>query len=119
MRKITKKERQLLDREINIQKSLNHPNIVKLYEAFIDRDYLYLILEYVSGGTLYKQIKNNNGFNQPKSIQLLLQICKAVKYLHDRSIIHRDIKPENILLDNQGNIKLADFGFSAGYGRDN
>ena len=103
-----------INKEIEIMYKLNHPNIIKLYSHFEDEEDFCLIMEYASRGQLYSLIKKNKKLNQITAKQYMKEIISAVKYMHTRfpPIIHRDIKPENILIDNDGNCKLADFGWA-------
>ena len=103
-----------INKEIEIMYKLNHPNIIKLYSHFEDDEDFCLIMEYASRGQLYSLIKKNKKLNQITAKQYMKEIISAVKYMHTRfpPIIHRDIKPENILIDSEGNCKLADFGWA-------
>ena len=103
-----------IKKEIEIMYKLNHPNIIKLLSHFEDNEDFCLIMEYASRGQLYSFIKKQKKLNQISSKQYIKEIISAVKYLHSMNppIIHRDIKPENILIDQNGNCKLGDFGFA-------
>ena len=103
-----------IKKEIEIMYKLNHPHIIKLLSHFEDNDDFCLIMEYASRGQLYSFIKKQKKLNQISSKQYIKEIISAVKYLHSMNppIIHRDIKPENILIDQNGNCKLGDFGFA-------
>lgn len=100
-------------REIEIQSHLNHPNVLKMYGYFWDTKRIYLILEYASNGELYKLLKSqpSQRFDEVQSSRYMRQMIDALQYLHKKRIIHRDIKPEN-LLDDDGMLKIADFGWS-------
>ena len=103
------------NREVEIMYKLNHPNIVRLYGHFEDEKYCYLIMQYIPNKDLFELIPTNG---RKPNIKLITSIMKglisAVYYLHSMKpiIIHRDIKPENILLDNNYNAYLTDFGWS-------
>jgi serine/threonine protein kinase len=99
-------------REIEIQSALRHPNILRMYGYFYDNSKIYLILEYCVGGELYKKLQKHVKFDEKRSARMILQLADALSYLHSKNIIHRDIKPENLLLGKNGEIKLADFGWS-------
>ena len=103
-----------IKKEIEIMSKLNHPHIIKLYSHFEDNENFFLIMEYASRGQLYSFIKKQKKLNQISSKQYIKEIISAVKYLHSLNppIIHRDIKPENILIDQNGNCKLGDFGLA-------
>ena len=104
-----------INREVDIMYRVNHPHIIKLYNHYEDEENLYLIMQFASKGQLYAQLKKQTKFDQRTAAQYMRELISAVKYLHTAfqpSIIHRDIKPENILLDENGSVKLADFGWS-------
>ena len=93
---------------------MNHPNIVKIFEAFETEDNVYLVMEYVGGGSLHSLLKEQSDrrLQEEDAKRLFKQIMTALQYCHRKSITHRDIKLENILLDEHRNVKLIDFGFS-------
>ncbi|OHT05275.1 AGC family protein kinase [Tritrichomonas foetus] len=99
--------------EIDIVSSLNHPNIIRIYHYFKDDEFIYIIMEYCSGGTLQSYVKKNGRLHGDLLLVTCKQILEAVKFCHDMHIAHRDIKPSNILIDNYGRPKLADFGLSS------
>ena len=99
-------------REIEIQSSLRHPNILNLYGHFHDSKRIILILEFAGQGELYKHLRIENRFLEPKAAQYIAQMASALHYLHRKHVIHRDIKPENILVGMHGEIKISDFGWS-------
>lgn len=102
------------NREIDIMKLLNHPNIVKLIDV-VEKSQdgmTYLIVEYVVGGELFDYIVANGVVKEKEARRFFRQIVSAVEYCHANLIVHRDLKPENLLLDAGGNIKISDFGLS-------
>jgi serine/threonine protein kinase len=104
--------------EIRIMKSLNHPNVIKIYTIVDDPDEykLYLVMEYLEGGQVYQVDANGLGkdpIEKERLKKFIVGIANGLQYLHGKGIVHRDIKPENILLDHHDNVKLADFGVSA------
>ncbi|XP_054165389.1 aurora kinase C-like [Oppia nitens] len=101
-----------LRREIEIQAHLRHPNILRLYGYFYDDTRVYLILEFAPRGELYKLLRKSNHFDDKESANYILQMIDALECCHARKVIHRDIKPENILLGYNGELKIADFGWS-------
>ncbi|EAT84817.2 hypothetical protein SNOG_07351 [Parastagonospora nodorum SN15] len=103
-----------LEREICIMKLLDHPNIVRLYDIWENRNELYLIMEYVEGGELFSFIHEQEGLIEIHAVHIFRQIIAALIYCHRINIHHRDLKPENILLDRDTmTVKLVDFGMAA------
>lgn len=101
-----------LRREIEIQSHLRNRNILRMYGYFYDAKRIYLILEYSPGGELYKRLMAKGRFNERTSARYISDLATALDYCHDKHVIHRDIKPENLLIGAQGEIKIADFGWS-------
>lgn len=101
-----------LRREIEIQAHLQHPNILRLYNYFYDRRRIYLILEYAPRGELYKELQKSRTFDEQRAATIMEELADALIYCHRKKVIHRDIKPENLLLGLQGELKIADFGWS-------
>ncbi|VEN50119.1 unnamed protein product [Callosobruchus maculatus] len=101
-------------REIEIQSHLKHPNILRLYGYFHDETRVYLILEFAANGALYQKLTAtlDKRFSEPEAAKYIAQVADALMYLHQKKVIHRDIKPENLLLGANGEIKIADFGWS-------
>lgn len=101
-----------LRREIEIQSHLRHNNILRMYGYFWDSTKIYLILEYAQGGELYKKLMESKSFSEAMSAKIVVQLANALDYCHSKNVIHRDLKPENLLLSHNGEIKIADFGWS-------
>lgn len=99
--------------EIKIQNSLQHPNIVQIHRACEANSFLYIIMEYVDGGPLSKLVNFYKEFSEPQIAYFAREVLKGLKYLQLAHIIHRDIKSANILVSNDGQVKIADFGFTA------
>jgi len=102
-----------LRREIEIMTNIRHPNIVRLFGYFYDSNRVYLIMEYASKGEVFDLLYESGCFSEKRTARYVKDLANALYYLHQKNIIHRDIKPENLLIDSQGRIKLADFGWSA------
>lgn len=105
--------------EINILSKMDHPNIIKLYEVFEDKRYVYLVMEECTGGELFDKIidrlQNDSIFTEKEAAKIFKQMMMAIAYCHKEGICHRDLKPENLLLLNKKddtNIKIIDFGLS-------
>jgi serine/threonine protein kinase len=103
-----------IQREIEIQSGLRHPNIRRLYGYFRDSSYLYLILEYCFGGDLYTELLSQKGqkFDEKRSARVILELTDALRHLHTMQILHHDIKLENIFIGVQGEVKLGNVGRS-------
>uniref|UniRef100_A0A8C9AKA0 non-specific serine/threonine protein kinase n=1 Tax=Prolemur simus TaxID=1328070 RepID=A0A8C9AKA0_PROSS len=98
-------------REVQIMKMLDHPHIIKLYQVMETKSMLYLVTEYAKNGEIFDYLANHGRLNESEARRKFWQILSAVDYCHGRKIVHRDLKAENLLLDNNMNIKIADFGF--------
>jgi serine/threonine protein kinase len=99
---------------VQILTKLDHPNIVKYYETYIDEKYIYLVMEYIGGGELFDKIAASK--NQVFSEEIAAGYCKklfgALCHMHAQGVVHRDVKPENIMLSENDELKLIDFGLS-------
>jgi len=101
--------------EFKIIKDLDHPNILKLYELFQDREKLYIVTDIYRGGDLLEKVLENGPLNESDAALLMLSILSCMKYCHKNKIVHRDLKLENVLLDDNkklDDIKIIDFGIS-------
>lgn len=99
-------------REISIMSRLHHPNIVRLHEVLATKTKIYFVMEFAKGGELFSKIEKGR-FSEDLSRRYFQQLISAVGYCHSRGVFHRDLKPENLLLDENGNLKVSDFGLSA------
>lgn len=99
-------------REIQIMSSVRHPNIIHIYEVFENREKIVLVMEYAAGGELYDYLSEKKVLTEEEARRIFRQVAIAIFYCHKHNICHRDLKLENILLDEQGNAKIADFGLS-------
>lgn len=101
-------------REIEIQTHLSHPHILPLLTYFNDDKRIYLVLEFAAKGELYRYLQNqpHHRLTEEVSAKFIDQVADAIDYCHQNHVMHRDIKPENLLLLANGDIMLADFGWS-------
>ena len=99
-------------REALSASSLSHPNIVEMYDVGEDNGTYYIVMEYIPGQTLKQMIKKRGGVSLSEAIDIMLQITDGIKEAHDSYIIHRDLKPQNILIKDNGEIKITDFGIA-------
>ncbi|MCY8451033.1 protein kinase, partial [Bacillus spizizenii] len=97
-------------REAQSASSLDHPNIVSIYDLGEEDDIYYIVMEYVEGMTLKEYITANGPLHPKEALNIMGQIVSAIAHAHQNQIVHRDIKPHNILIDHMGNIKVTDFG---------
>ena len=101
-----------MKRELKMLQQLKHPNIVEFQESFTHKGNLFLVFEYCERNLLEVLEESPDGLS-PKLIKsFVYQMCKAIAYMHKNNMIHRDIKPENLLIDENLNLKLCDFGFA-------
>jgi len=104
-------------REAKVLAKLNHPNIVTLYEFGETGGLYYFLMEYVEGVNL-RQLLGAGKIPPKEALAIVPPVCDALQFAHDRGIVHRDIKPENILLNRDGQVKIADFGVAKIVGPD-
>ena len=99
-------------REAEAASKVSHENIVNMLDVGIDGDMRYIVMEYVDGQTLKEMIRQRGTIHPDTAIRMTIRILAAVDHAHRNGIVHRDIKPQNILVDNQGRVKVADFGIA-------
>ncbi|CAG9324608.1 unnamed protein product [Blepharisma stoltei] len=100
--------------EVNIMKTLDHPNILRIFEYFEDKSNYYLVMEYCKGGDLFDKVVSLTKFTEKQAARIMEQIFSGLQYLHNNGVTHRDMKPENIVImdtnsDEELNIKIIDF----------
>jgi len=99
-------------REIQNLKLFRHPHIIKLYQVISTPTDIFMVMEYVAGGELFDYIVKHGKLKEEDARRFFQQIISGVDYCHRHNVVHRDLKPENLLLDNNLNVKIADFGLS-------
>jgi len=102
-----------VQREITALKELNHPNLVQFFGMFELRNEMYIVTEYIPGGTVRSNIQKDKGdISWAARVKMANDVASAISFLHSRKMIHRDIKSENLLIQDNWNVKLCDFGLS-------
>uniref|UniRef100_A0A6N2NJS3 non-specific serine/threonine protein kinase n=1 Tax=Salix viminalis TaxID=40686 RepID=A0A6N2NJS3_SALVM len=101
-----------IKREISILRLVRHPYIVQLFEVMATKAKIYFVMEYVRGGELFNKVAKGR-LKEEVARKYFQQLISAVSFCHARGVFHRDLKPENLLLDENGNLKVSDFGLSA------
>ncbi|XP_057453730.1 CBL-interacting protein kinase 2-like [Lotus japonicus] len=101
-----------IKREISVMRLIKHPHVVELYEVMANKSKIFFVIEYVKGGELFGKISKGR-LKLDDARRYFQQLISAVDYCHSRGVCHRDLKPENLLLDENGNLKVSDFGLSA------
>ncbi|XP_065325797.1 serine/threonine-protein kinase Nek1 isoform X3 [Pelmatolapia mariae] len=111
---MSSKERRESRKEVAVLANMSHPNIVQYKESFEEGGCLYIVMDYCEGGDLFKKINSQKGvlFSEEQILDWFVQICLALKHVHDRKILHRDIKSQNIFLTKDGTVQLGDFGIA-------
>jgi serine/threonine-protein kinase len=100
------------EREMEVLRSLRHPNIVHSFGGVCEGDRQFYAMEYVEGGTLRELLRTQGRLSADRTIELAVQMCSALAYAHASGVIHRDVKPGNFLLTADGKLKLSDFGLA-------
>lgn len=101
-----------IKREISVMGIVRHPNIVYLYEVMASKSKIYFVMEYAKGGELFDKVAKGR-LKEEVAQKYFRQLIGAVEFCHSRGVYHRDLKPENLLLDENENLKVTDFGLSA------
>ncbi|KAF5742346.1 CBL-interacting protein kinase 12 isoform 1 [Tripterygium wilfordii] len=101
-----------IKREISILRRVRHPNIVQLFEVMATKTKIYFVMEFVRGGELFNKVSKGR-LKEEVARRYFQQLISSVGFCHARGVYHRDLKPENLLLDENGNLKVSDFGLSA------
>ncbi len=99
-------------REALSASSLSHPNIVEMYDVGEDDGIYYIVMEYIEGQTLKQLLKKRGNLTLSEAIDIMLQLTDGMAHAHDSYIIHRDLKPQNIMIQDDGQIKITDFGIA-------
>ncbi len=108
--------RERFEIEIETLKKLRHPNIVRLYGFGVQDGHSYYAMELVRGKTLEEELQAGRRFDWRETTQAGIKLCRALKHAHDAGVIHRDLKPANIIMPDDGDVKLTDFGIARLFG---
>nr|AGQ43462.1 CBL-interacting protein kinase 2 [Nitraria tangutorum] len=98
--------------EVSVMRLIKHPNVLELYEVMATKTKIYFIMEYAKGGELFNKLAKGR-LREERARKYFQQLISAVDFCHSRGVYHRDLKPENLLLDENGTLKVSDFGLSA------
>jgi NIMA (never in mitosis gene a)-related kinase len=116
LQKMAAKEVNRTLQESDLLGKMRHPNIVALYESFVDNrsQKLAIVMEYANGGDLEGYLKARHGrlLSESETLSMFVQMCLGLKHIHDRKILHRDLKCQNIFLTSSGIVKIGDFGIA-------
>eukprot|EP00434_Breviolum_minutum_P012460 symbB.v1.2.010977.t2/scaffold725.1/size168906/3 len=121
LRKVRRKSQLIMFKnELSTLKMLDHPHVVKLYEHFEDKRYMYMVMEFCQGGELFDRLLEVGNFSENQAAIIMQQIFRGVYYLHTMKIVHRDLKIENFMFAGEGPveanmIKIIDFGFARSF----
>jgi len=114
--KLVEQYRKKFIKEARNLSRLNHPHIISVIDVFEENDTVFYVMPYLSGGSLQDYVKGHGSLSEQEAMKYVKQIANALKYMHDEQhICHYDVKPANILLDDNGNAVLIDFGISKNY----
>jgi serine/threonine-protein kinase len=102
-------------READIGRRLDHPGVMKVLPEE-DRNQVYMVMEWVDGKLLRQLLQQERKLPLEQVVKIVLQICDVLEYVHKHEVVHRDLKPENIMVDDQGGVKLIDFGIAGSAG---
>ncbi len=100
------------EREALSVSNLSHPNIVEVYDVGVEEGSHYIVMEYIEGKTLKQLLKKRESLTLPEVIDIMTQLTDGISHAHESYIIHRDIKPQNIMIEDDGRIKITDFGIA-------
>ena len=109
---IDKKSEKSVNSEREFLSKLNHPFIVNMHYAFQDKENLYLVMDMLSGGDLRYHVSRYKKFSEEQTRFFIANVIYALQYIHSHNVIHRDIKPENLVLDENGYVRITDFGIA-------
>jgi serine/threonine protein kinase len=98
--------------ELAVLYKLDHPYICQYVESFEDLKYIYIIMEFCPGDTLFRRLEDKGKFTEREAAQLAYKLIEGLNHIHASDVVHRDLKPENVMIDEKGDPKIIDFGLS-------
>lgn len=117
MKKMSEHTRNQMREELNVLHKVDHPHVVKYVQSFEDDKYLYIIMEYIQGHDLYMNMDTNGIYSEQAAARLIYRILEAFNHIHSAGVVHRDVKPDNIMINQNGEPKIIDFGLSKDIGQ--
>jgi serine/threonine-protein kinase len=114
-KEIFEKNKETIIKEARILSVIHHPYVVNVLEVFKQNNTVYIVMEFIAGHSLKQEVEQNGVLSEEKLKDIIFKIGQALDYIHNKNILHLDIKPSNILMDNNNNPKLIDFGISKRY----
>jgi serine/threonine protein kinase len=98
--------------EVSILNTIDHPYICNYYETYDDTKFIYLVMEYIPGVTVMKKVTNAKKYGEKQAAKYMHQLFEAIAHCHHQKIVHRDIKPDNIMVNEDDDVRLIDFGLA-------
>lgn len=116
-KRIDDEDVRFLEEELAVMQQLDHPNIVKFRQCFIDNNYIHIVMEHIKGVSVLKHWETTKNLTEGNAATIMRKMMLAVQHLHDKGIVHRDLKPENFVMDmgqpgSTPEVKLIDFGYA-------
>ena len=102
-------------REARAAARLPHPNIVAIYDVGQDGNVRYMVMEYAEGQSLKDLLRSRSRIRVDQALDIAIQVCDAVGFVHDKGLIHCDVKPQNVLVQTDGKVKVTDFGIARAF----
>ena len=115
---MSRRLRKLFQTEDSVGRRLKHPNIVELYDAVVEDDHAYIVMEFIEGTSLEQYCVSNRLLPMHRAIGIIFKCCLALDYAFRQGVVHRDIKPANIMIDKEDNPKITDFGLALNLSKD-